>query len=162
MQIDNETQTKGDKPSKMEQLHISDGKTLSPGEELSSEPDILISSSDWPSSPTVPYQTRQLPPDSDQDEPMHSEQESLPATSHPLDCTTSSRPSLIKQSSTPFRKSSQLPRSSISAERQGSSQRTHSSSTMEEKSFICPDSTCSKRYRGSSGLKYHVDVSYSA
>ncbi|KAL9116641.1 MAG: hypothetical protein Q9187_006834 [Circinaria calcarea] len=92
MQIDTETRPERNKPSKMRQPHTSDEKTMSSGKELSSEPDIPISSADWPASPTILYKTCQLPPDSDQGEPIQSEQESLPVMSNPLDCTTSSRP----------------------------------------------------------------------
>ena len=170
MQIDNETRPKRSKPSKPKQLHANDDYITSPRNQLSSEPDVLISSADWPSSPPIPYNTRHLPPDSDQDEPVQCEQESLPTMSNVLDHVTESKPSVINQISTPSCKRSRLSRASSSAGHRGSSQRSdslirsrirHPSSSVEQKSFICPDSTCSKRYSGSSGLKYHVDVCHS-
>lgn len=171
MQIDNEARPKRSKPSKPKRLPINNAKITSPRKQLSLEPDVLISSGDWPSSPPIPHITRQLPPDSDQDEPVQCDQESLPTLSNPLDHAIMSRASLIDQKSTPPRKGSQLSRASSSARHRGSSQMTDSltrsrtrdpSSSVEQKSFMCPDSTCSKRYSGSSGLKYHVDVCHSA
>ena len=171
MQIDNETRPKRSKASKPKQLPTDDAKIMSPRKQLSSEPDIPISSADWPSSPPIPYNTRQLPPDSDQDEPVHCEQERPSTGPNSLDHATLSSASLINQRSTPSRKGTQLSRASSSAGHRGPSKMSdplpqsrmrHPSSSAEQKSFICPDSTCSKRYSGSSGLKYHVDVCRSA